>query len=253
MEAKFSICKKGTCGIQVSGLEKDSDQYLDQEQVSFRNYTFEQTATLNVIMAISSDETETLESYSLVPHTDLDIDEITLEKDGLKRVEHIIIPTKAWFDYVYELDEPSFDSYVNGVYFVGDEDKFFKYKQGEVIEVPIKEIIEINQEDTTLVKTELHTFELCHLEECFFKLCMYLLDNMPCTDPCFNEKMKGFAGEILNRDIIWMVLNAIKYCIEQQQFFRAQKILERVETCWGICRDLDNINSTQYKGCGCHS
>lgn len=253
MEAKFSICKKGTCGIQVSGLEKDSDQYLDQEQISFRNYTFEQTATLNVVMAISSDETETLESYSLVPHTDLDIDEITLEKDGLKRVEHIIIPTKQWFDYVYELDEPSFDSYVNGVYFVGDEDKFFKYKQGEVIEVPIKEIVEINQEDTTLVKTELHTFELCHLEECFFKLCMYLLDNMPCTDPCFNEKMKGFAGEILNRDIIWMVLNAIKYCIEQQQFFRAQKILERVETCWGICRDLDNINSTQYKGCGCHS
>lgn len=253
MEAKFSICKKGTCGIQVSGLEKDSDQYLDQEQISFRNYTFEQTATLNVVMAISSDETETLESYSLVPHTDLDIDEITLEKDGLKRVEHIIIPTKQWFDYVYELDEPSFDSYANGVYFVGDEDKFFKYKQGEVIEVPIKEIVEINQEDTTLVKTELHTFELCHLEECFFKLCMYLLDNMPCTDPCFNEKMKGFAGEILNRDIIWMVLNAIKYCIEQQQFFRAQKILERVETCWGICRDLDNINSTQYKGCGCHS
>ena len=46
---------------------------------------------------------------------------------------------------------------------------------------------------------------------------------------------------------------SIKYCIEQQQFFRAQKILERVETCWGICRDLDNINSTQYKGCGCHS
>jgi hypothetical protein len=29
MEAKFSICKKGACMIQVSGLEKDSDQYLD--------------------------------------------------------------------------------------------------------------------------------------------------------------------------------------------------------------------------------
>jgi hypothetical protein len=29
MEAKFNICKKGTCGIQVSGLERDSDFYLD--------------------------------------------------------------------------------------------------------------------------------------------------------------------------------------------------------------------------------
>ena len=251
MEAKFSICKKGTCGIQVSGLERDSDYYLDSEQVSFRNYTFEQTATLNVVTAIASDETETLESYSLVPHIDIDIDEIELEKDGLKRVDHIIIPTQDWFNYVYQRDEASFDLYENGVYFLGEEDKFYKYKLGVITEVTLGEILEVNQTNTTLIKTSLHTFELCHLEECFFKLCMYLLDNMPCTDPCFTEKMKGFAGEILNRDIIWMALNAIKYCIEQQQFFRAQKILERVETCWGICRDLDNVNSTQYKGCGC--
>ena len=130
MEARFSICKKGTCGIQVSGLEKDSDQYLDQEQVSFRNYTFEQSATLNIIIAISSDETETLESYSLVPHIDIDVDEITLKKDGLKKVQHIIIPTKEWFDYIYQMDESSLDSYVNGIYFLGDDDKFFKYKYG---------------------------------------------------------------------------------------------------------------------------
>lgn len=253
MEAKFNICKTGTCTIQVKGLEKDSDFYLDEELVSFRNYTFEQTATINVVIAVSSDETETLESYSLVPHTDLDIDEMTLGKDGLKRIEHIIIPNKEWFNYVYQMDETSFDSYTNGVYIIGEEDKFYKYKYGEFTEVSIEEIMEINQENTTLIKTSLHTFELCHLDECFFKLCMYLFDNMPCTDPCFVEKMKGFSKEILNRDIIWMAINAIKYCIEQQQFFRAQKLLERVETCWGICRDFDNINSTQYKGCGCHS
>jgi hypothetical protein len=58
------------------------------------------------------------------------VDEITLEKDGLKKVQHIIIPTKDWFNYVYQMDETSFDSYVNGVYFLGDEDKFFKYKYG---------------------------------------------------------------------------------------------------------------------------
>lgn len=253
MEAKFSICKKGTCGIQVSGLERDSDFYLDSPGVSKRNYAFEHTATLNAVIAIDSSEEETLESYSLVPHIDIDIDEITLKKDGLKRVEHIIIPTYEWFLYVRDMNESSFDDYPNGVYFIGEGDKFYKYHYGIITEVPLQEILEINQEDTTLIKTSLHTFELCHLEECFFKLCMYLLENMPCIDPCFNDKAKGFAGEILNRDIIWMALNAIKYCIEQQQFYRAQKILERVETCWGICRDLDNINSTQYKGCGCHS
>jgi len=39
---------------------------------------------------------------------------------------------------------------------------------------------------------------------------------MPCTDPCFTDKAKGFTKEILNRDIIWMAINAIKYSIEQQ-------------------------------------
>lgn len=253
MEAKFNICKKGTCGIQVSGLERDSNFYLSSEQVSIRNYTFEQTATLNAVIAISSDEQEILESYSLVPHTDIDIDEITLEKDGLKRIEHIIIPTYEWLDYVRQREEASLDQYTNGVYYLGRDDSFYKYKQGVITEVSIDEILEVNQQNTTLIKTSLHTMELCHLEECFFKLCMYLLENMPCTDPCFDSKAKSFSTEIMNRDIIWMALNAIKYCIEQQQFFRAQKILERVETCWGICRDLDNINSTQYKGCGCHS
>jgi hypothetical protein len=46
-----------------------------------------------VIIAIASDETEEIESFSLVPHSDIDVDEIILKKDGLKRVEHIIIPT----------------------------------------------------------------------------------------------------------------------------------------------------------------
>lgn len=253
MQAKFSICKKGTCGIQVSGLEKDSGWYLISESDGFRDYTFEQTATLNIVIAIDSNENETIESYSLVPHTDLDIDEITLDKDGLKRVEHIIIPTRSWLDYIIDIGSQVLDSYTNGVYFLGNDDKFYKLFHGVTKEVTLKEILEVNQENTTLIKISLHTFELCHLEQCFFKLCMYLLENMPCSDPCFDSKVKGFTSEILNRDIIWMALNAIKYCIEQQQFYRAQQILERIETCWGICKDLENINSTQYKGCGCHS
>ena len=183
----------------------------------------------------------------------MDIDVITLEKDGLKKVDHIIIPTYEWLDYIRDMDESSLDAYTNGIYFLGQGDVFYKYLFGTIQEVTLQEILEINQNNTTLIKTELHTFEMCHLEECFFKLCMYLLNNMPCTDPCFTDKMKGFAGDILNRDIIWMAINAIKYCIEQQQFFRAQKILEQIETCWGICKDTNNINSTQYKGCGCHS
>lgn len=249
MIASCKICKSGTCGIQVQGLERDNDQYLDEPQISIRNYTFEHTITLNSVIAIDSKENETRESYSIVPHTDIDIDEITMDKDGLKQIDHYIIPNGDWFDYVMERDESAFDDYSIVYYF--RDDKFYKYHQGISTEVSINEILEVNPENTTIIKTSVNTFQMCHLEKCFFKLCMYLLENMPCSDPCFVDKMKGFKQDILNRDIVWMAINAIKYCIEQGQFFRAQAILEQIETCWGICKEVNKNLSSNYTGCGC--
>ena len=82
MKAKFSICKSGTCGIQVKGLEKDSDQYLNQPQISVRNYTFEQTVTLNTVIGLDSKENETFEQSSIVPHIDIDIDDLFATQNG---------------------------------------------------------------------------------------------------------------------------------------------------------------------------
>lgn len=249
MEAIFKICKNKACQIQVSGLERDSNQYLEEDQVSFRNYTFEKSMTLNVVTAIDSKENETLESYSFVPHTDIDIDFIEMKQDGFKQVDHFIIPTKEWLDYVLEFDPIALEQYSLIYYF--DNDKFYKYIQGNSIEVKVEEIIEVNSEETTLIRATLHAFELCHLEQCLFKLGLYILDKVPCNDPCVLEKMKGYKADIFNRDIVWMALNVIKYCIEQQNFFKAQSILEQIETCWGICRDLGVKTDSTYSGCGC--
>jgi len=71
-----------------------------------------------------------LESYSLVPHIDLDIDDIELKKDGLKKIDHIIMPTIEWLNYVLERDTSSLDLYTNGIYIIGKDDKFYKYKSG---------------------------------------------------------------------------------------------------------------------------
>ena len=42
MDSVFKICKKGACGITITGLEKDNDEYLNEDgevAVSTRNYT----------------------------------------------------------------------------------------------------------------------------------------------------------------------------------------------------------------------
>ena len=251
MIASCKICKNGTCAIQVKGLERDADQYLDQPQVSIRNYTFEHTVTVNVLHSIDSKENMVMDQFSIVPHTDIDIDNITIEKDGLKQIDHYIVPNEEWIDYVIQMDPTSLDNYSLVYYFNKQDESFYKYHQGSSVKVEPKEVFEVNTDTTTLIKTSVNTFQICHLEECFFKICLYLLENMPCTDPCFNDKMKGFAGEILNRDIIWMAINVIKYCLQLGQYHRAQTILEQIETCWGICKQLNKNNSSNYSGCGC--
>lgn len=253
MISTFTVCKNKACGIQVKGLERDSDQYLNEPQVSIRNYTFEQTITLNVVSSLDSKQNETFDQSSIVPHIDIDIDDLTLDTDGLKQIDHYIIPTNEWLDYVIERDVDSLDSYSIVYFFNNQDEQFYKYIDGQLIKVELQEILEVNTTNTTIVKGSKNIFQTCHLEECLYKLCKYLLENMPCNDPCIDSKMSGFKMDILNRDIIWMAVNTINYCLKQGQFFKAQAIIEQVETCWGICRDLDNINSSNYSGCGCHS
>lgn len=248
MESVFKICKLADCGISVVGLEQDSGYYLQQEQVSTRNYTWEQTVTLNILLNIDSKEEETLAAYEVVPHTDIDSLDFELNKDGLYKVRHIIVPTQEWYEFVSERDQLAFDEYSIVYFFNLEDEKFYKKVRSVVQEVSIDEILEANLENTTLVESTNYGFEMCHLKECFFKLCKYLLENLPCE--CTTAK--DFKQDILNRDIIWMAINTIMYLVQKQQYYKAQDIIERIETCWGICGSLDKQISGGGTGCGCN-
>lgn len=247
MNSLVKICNVNNCNISVTGLEQDSEQYLNERQVSIRNYTWEDTITLNIILTVNSKEEEEMETYEVVPHTDIDSVDFTLQKDGLYKVKHIIMPTNEWFNYVKERDINHFDEYSIVYFFDLETERFFKYNKGVLSTIEIQEILEVNIEATNLVESISYTFEMCHIKECFFKLCKHLLENMPCE--CVNAK--DFSDEILNRDIIWMAINVIVYLLEQRQYYKAQSILEQIETCWGICNNLDNkIKGVGYD-CGC--
>ena len=247
MNSIFKICNAKDCTISVVGLEQDSSQYLDERQVSIQNYTWEDTVTLNVVIKVNSKEEETLEQYEIVPHTDIDQDEYVLDKDGLYKVLHIIIPTQEWIEFVTERDGAHFEEYSLVYFFNTADEKFYKIVLGQIEEASLTEILEANLTDSTAIKEERYTFNLCHLKECFFKLCKYLLENLPCE--CINTE--DFKQAILNRDIIWMALNTIQYLLQKEQYFKAQDILEQIDTCWGICGKLDKKVNLGGYDCGC--
>lgn len=71
MDSVFKICKKGACGITITGLERDNDEYLnetDEITVSTRNYAYSQTVTLNAITSIKSSGDEVTQKYDIVEH-----------------------------------------------------------------------------------------------------------------------------------------------------------------------------------------
>lgn len=59
---------------------------------------------------------------------------------------------------------------------------------------------------------------------------------------------------IYNRDIIWMAINVIKYLIELGQYYEAQRVLEDITQCGGICKDvMVDKNTIGGGGCGCNN
>lgn len=262
MDSIFKLCKKGTCGITITGLEKDNDEYLNEDSeivVSTRDYAYSQTITLNVLTSIKSSGEETLQKYDIVEHNIDCIDESDMEMpiDGLYEVSHIIIPTNEWLDYVIERDENALLQYSTICYFDKDSQQFMVYKDEQSSPISIEEVLEINpappveviDKTTTIIRGDKNTFCICHLNECFYKICKGLLGDI--QGKCLN-KLDHLSLSIYNRDIVWMALNIIKYLIELGQYYEAQRILENVTQCGNICREVfTSTNVIGENNCGC--
>lgn len=262
MDSIFKICKNGACGITISGLEKDNDEYLNEDSeiiVSTRNYAYSQTVTLNAITSIKSDGEETLQEYTIVKHEMDCIDEsdAQLPIDGLYQITHIIIPNKKWLDYVIERDKGALDAYNLIYYYDEGLQSFIKYINEESIPVSVEEVLQVNalpptdvgEKTCTIIRGDKNTFCMCYLNECFYKICKNLLSNLP--GRCQN-KLDDFKLSIYNRDIIWMSINVIKYLIDLAQYYEAQRILENITQCGSICNNIDTT-SVKGGGCGCNN
>ena len=83
-----------------------------------------------------------------------------------------------------------------------------------------------------------------------------------------NKDLSGLSKDLIyRRDFIWATINVLNYLIDACQFEEAEKILEEVQRCNGMCYNIDgrkNItsiwltysknNSTGVildSGCGC--
>ena len=248
MDSIFKITKNGTCGILVDGLELDNSEYISPEGVwvSTRNYTYLHSNTLNVLYSMKFDGTETMEAYKVVDHVTNPIDrsEFTFRVDGLYEISHLIIPNRDWLNYVLKNNASALTAY-SLVYFI-ENGLFYKYTAGVITEVTLTEIMSVNPNTTTIIRCDKSTFCTCYISECFNKLCASIFESISLR--CSNKTAE--KDLIRDRDILWMAINVIKYQLETNQLYEAQRVLESVTLCSDICSG----STTNYLNtCGCNN
>lgn len=242
MNPIFEICKTSACGITITGLEYEDHQYSGS--LTQLGYRFEDCISVNVMIPVDQTGEEKEFTYSINKHDNIievedethyvDKTEMEFPKDGLYRIIHLIIPTKAWHN---SLENPDIKKQI----YLYDEDKFYKLSEENLEEVELKEIIYANIESTAY-QSDQHTFCLCKLQECFYKFAREYFKKL-----CSNKCLKS---EIDNRDILWIGINTIKYLLELGRYFEAQGILETLTGCTGLCKESTKSNKDNY-GCGC--
>lgn len=244
-------CNTNNCEIVITDLTQDSDEYISEDTpqedleayYSINKFKYTETYTVNIFQKNTSEESmEIIDTIITCHGNDLDEVHYNLTPDGYYVIYHLIIPSLDWYLEESSKEESIIKSDM-GIY-VTDGSKIYKQTDGVLTEVNSYLIAQVNTEDTTLSRITLEEFSICHLFDCYLSLCKQIFNNI--SYRCLSKD--NIEDLIFKRDFIWMTINVLKYYVETNQFFEAQRLLTEINYCGGIC----NEPTMQKKsGCGC--
>lgn len=119
------------------------------------------------------------------------------------------------------------------------------YHNGTKIE--LQELIELNPNVSGIETIYDYYFQTCKLRKCFIDICYQIFDIQNPSN-CINSKLD--PNLIYKRDLIWSALNVIKYMSEMDQYEEAERLLERIVGCNGLCNNQCH-GSHNNSNCGC--
>lgn len=230
------------CDLIITDVTQDSDEYIPENETELENYyarnrfKYSETYTINVVVKYTLD---TVNNGSIIDiffndHcSQLDELHYTIKEDGYYEIYHIILPSKEWYDAG---KIPS-----NLEIYYTDGEQFYKVIDGVSNIVEITEIITAKCEGNTISQSSLAQFSICQLFDCYINTCKQIFDNALTQCPKNSDLT-------YKRDLIWMTINIIKYYVELGQLMEAQRLLEELIKCGGMCNDT---SSPSKQGCGC--
>ena len=172
---------------------------------------------------------------------------LQLNKANGDTITQVFIKTKAeeeikfniGLDGYYTLCKIVVPTTFNAMYYYKDE-RFYK----GLSEVELSELVNVNPEISGLDISYYYYFQLCKLRKCYIKAAKAILDKRA---PIRCDSKGVDYSDIYKRDLLWSAMNTIMYLAESEQFEEAERLLERITGCNGLC---ENTNSKCNCGCG---
>ncbi len=242
MDLKINITTDNSCTITIT----DESEWLDESRSAIVKDQFRRShVTLVDALTVNKIAGATLKST--IWTEDGDTVNIPVSFDGYFTVTHMAIPNRTWLDYMLSEigpDDNPLDMY-DTVYYTEDE-KVYRYYKGEVFDVDFEALLEVNLEGTNLSRVEEDYVSICYMRTCYINYCKQILNNKAFT-ACFNTDTSDTETRY-KRDLVHMAINVISYLVECNQLVEAERIIETIDGCNGLCPADE---STTTNGCGC--
>ena len=243
MELNINVTTSDSCKIMVS----DISTYLAEDFSGTVKGKFKYSDTVSIDVLQHNKTTETVYRDPVyTKHDTLQPINIPVEFDGWFDVIHLVLPSIEWFNREIDKSEGSALGLYDLVYF-SDGIDIYKYLDGNVSQVTIIEVLEVNPINTTVSKTNRDYVSICFLRKCYINLCQQIFEDRGFSR-CWN-KNKVDSELIYKRDLVWMAINVIKYLTECEQLAEVERIIETIQGCNGLCVSSNLTSKTN--GCGC--
>lgn len=243
MELNINVTTSDSCKIMVS----DISTYLAEDFSGTVKGKFKYSDTVSIDVLQHNKTTETVYRDPVyTKHDTLQPINIPVEFDGWFDIIHLVLPSIEWFNREIDKSEGSALGLYDLVYF-SDGIDIYKYLDGNVSQVTINEVLEVNPINTTISKTNRDYVSICFLRKCYINLCQQIFEDRGFSH-CWN-KNKVDSELIYKRDLVWMAINVIKYLTECEQLAEVERIIETIQGCNGLCVSSNLTSKTN--GCGC--
>lgn len=221
--------------------ENICDQLFLEGHYANNKFKYSQTYTINIIQRNTTSNSTIVDTIITDHCSYLDEAYYKLIEDGHYTIYHIILPSVSWVKEQIELGSLPKEL----VIYTTDGSDIYKYCKGQLYKQDSRILAEINTAFTTISRSQEDIFSIANLQQCYIRICKSIFNNLNLR--CLEIDNKEL---IRNRDFIWMTINIIQYYIEFCQLQEAQRILEKVTRCNGLCRDTKYTNYKNPCGCG---